>query len=96
TFNDALSTLHTIGACSEVTFNVRPGTYNEQLNINYFNGTSTTFTAENGDSSSVIITQPDVHILKFTNAFNVKFRKLSFIQTGIPTEDAIIISNFSI
>jgi len=96
TFNDALSTLHTIGACSEVTFNVRPGTYNEQLNINYFNGTSTTFTAENGDSSSVIITQPDVHILKFTNAFNVKFKKLSFIQTGIPIEDAIIISNFSV
>src|ERR1035437_2825162 len=59
-FTTAVTALVSNGVCGPVTFNVRPGTYSEHFTIPQITGTSysntITFTAENGDSSSVLLT----------------------------------------
>ncbi len=60
TFTDAANALNSFGVCGPVVFNVRPGTYNEQVTLNSVQGTSAvntiTFQSETGDSSDVILT----------------------------------------
>lgn len=58
-FNAAVSVLNNIGISGKVTFNVRPGTYQEQVKLREIKGTSAEnrviFKSENGDSTSVIL-----------------------------------------
>jgi len=57
TFADAVSDLNTYGLCGPTVFNVRPGTYNEQLSIGNITGTSATntvtFQSETGNPADV-------------------------------------------
>lgn len=58
TFGEALDDLEIFGICDTVTFLVRPGTYTEQILLTDIAGSEeslVTFTAENGDSASVIL-----------------------------------------
>ncbi|MBO9703531.1 MAG: right-handed parallel beta-helix repeat-containing protein [Sporocytophaga sp.] len=57
TFNAAIAVLNNIGIAGKVTFNVRPGTYQEQVRLREIKGASAErriiFQSENGDSTSV-------------------------------------------
>lgn len=59
TFNAAVTDLETNGVSGPVTFNVRTGTYNEQIRINTFTGASlsnmVTFQSETGNSDDVVL-----------------------------------------
>ena len=58
-FTQAAEVLNKAGVLGAVTFNARPGTYNEQVSLVQFPGsscaTTVTFQSENGDSSSVVL-----------------------------------------
>lgn len=79
------------GICGAVTFDFRPGTYQDTLSIPSIVGSSTvniiTFQSENGDSSSVIIsdfaiaaTTSQYCVLRLRGLQNVTFNKLTFKQ----------------
>ena len=59
TFNDAVSDLENNGVSGPVIFNVRSGSYNEQVKISTFSGASSTntviFQSETGNSDEVIL-----------------------------------------
>lgn len=59
TFNDAITDLVNYGVCDSVVFNVRSGTYNEQITLPIVGGTSVsnniTFQSETGDTADVRI-----------------------------------------
>ncbi|MBL0007202.1 MAG: right-handed parallel beta-helix repeat-containing protein [Saprospiraceae bacterium] len=68
---------------------VRPGTYNEQLTVPWIPGASFSqviFTAENGDSSSVILqfdpTNTNKHVVKLENASGITWEKMTFNALG--------------
>ncbi|MBP8033420.1 MAG: T9SS type A sorting domain-containing protein [Bacteroidia bacterium] len=85
----AVNTLTVNGVCGPVTFNIRPGTYNEKITIPNVAGTSSlntiTFQAENGDSSSVIIQSNNGsvgnYIIRLDAARFVNIQKLSLVTT---------------
>ncbi|HRS54451.1 MAG TPA: hypothetical protein P5250_07065, partial [Bacteroidales bacterium] len=88
----AVTALNTQGISNSVIFNIRPGTYTEQITLNTINGASATktvtFQAENGDSTSVIISYPSS--TTNTNNFTIKlngsdyitFKKLTIKRSG--------------
>jgi len=91
TFNDAVLALTSAGISCPVVFKVRNGTYNEQIEMLPFPGSSSvntvTFESESGDSSSVIITsnydissQP--HTILLNGVKHIRFNKISFGKTG--------------
>jgi hypothetical protein len=89
TFTEAADSLEANGVCGPVVFMVRPGTYNEQHAFGSIPGASVTntitFESENGDSTSVILTNTLVSnptVVTLTNADHMVFRKLTF-STGI-------------
>ena len=85
-FTTAISALSTSGISGNVTFNVRPGTYTERFEINSIPGNSATRTitiqAENGDSSSVILSNPTAtnttnFLIAIFNTQNVNIKKMT-------------------
>ncbi|MBE0643706.1 MAG: T9SS type A sorting domain-containing protein [Bacteroidetes bacterium] len=94
TFDEALTDLHDNGLCGPVVFNVRPGTYNEQValgsagrgTISGVSATNTiTFQSETGNRGDVTVTfssltgNPTLYI----NATNyVTFRNMTFRATN--------------
>lgn len=92
TFTDAVNALNSFGVCSAVIFNVRPGTYSEQVEIGAVDGSDSvntiTFQSENGDSSSAILTYASTistanYTVKFNGSHYVTFRQLT-LQAGGP------------
>ncbi len=86
-FTAAASALSTQGISGNVTFNVRPGTYTERIQINAIPGSNAnrtvTFQAENGDSSSVLLlsttaTNGTNYLVSLQNVARVTFKRLSF------------------
>ncbi|MFN5317582.1 MAG: right-handed parallel beta-helix repeat-containing protein [Bacteroidia bacterium] len=86
-FTAAAAALNTSGISGNVTFNVRPGTYNERINISSVPGNSAsrtiTFQSENGDSSSVLMVQTSAtnannYVVNVLNTQNVVFKRMSF------------------
>lgn len=59
TFNDAVDALHAYGVCGAVVFNVRQGTYTEQVQINAIGGVSAintvTFQADPANSTAAVL-----------------------------------------
>ncbi len=84
TFTDAVNTLKTAGISCPVVFQVRPGTYNEQIEVDSIVGASDintiTFQAEDGDSTSVLLTYEGpsglTYLVQFNNAHFVNLKKL--------------------
>jgi len=106
TFNDAVTALSSNGINGSVVFNVRPGTYNERVSIPSITGSSAantiTFQAENGDSSSVILTQvssatiANNYTLQLNGCNYVIFNQLSISRTGANTYSVVVeIANMS-
>ncbi len=92
TFKAAINELNNYGICDHVIFNVRPGTYTEQLLINSIVGTiatskTITFQSENRDSTSVILqyastTDAANYTLKFNYTGRIIFRNMTIAATG--------------
>jgi PKD repeat protein len=82
TINDAVEVLNSSGVTCPVQFNIRPGIYNEKIEIFNIPGTSSsntvTFTSENQDSSSVnIFKTGGGYCLTLNGAKHVIFDKVS-------------------
>src|SRR5688572_16544157 len=85
TFTAAINALVTNGVSGPVTFNVRNGTYTEQLSISAVAGVSAVneviFQSENLDSTLVTLTYnattlANPHTLKFNGGQYITFRKM--------------------
>ena len=86
TLTAAANALNTLGISGNVTFNIRPGTYNERINIQSVPGNNASrnilFKAENNDSASVVITTTsasniDNYVVAVQNTQNVQFSRLT-------------------
>jgi len=91
TFAAAIADLNTIGLCGPVVFNVRQGTYTEQIDLGAFVGSSptniVTFQADPANTAAAIITHSasataDNYVVKFSGAENVIFDSLTISATG--------------
>jgi pectin methylesterase-like acyl-CoA thioesterase len=92
-FSAAISSLATNGICGSVVFNVRSGTYSEQLTIPAIVGTNIsntiTFQSESNDSTSVILTFPTAtsistpnYTLKINGCDHTHFSKITLSRVG--------------
>lgn len=89
TFNAAISDLILKGVCSAVTFNVRAGTYPEQLSIPAIQGSSAvntiTFQSESGINTSVIVSNNaagNTFTILLNNADHILFKSMSIKKTN--------------
>ena len=100
----AATALNTSGISGNVTFNIRPGTYSDLLNIQSVPGNNASrtilFKSENNDSSSVVIsnatlTQLNYRLVNVGNTQNVQFSRLTIAgpQTGTY---GVVMSIFSV
>lgn len=84
TFSLAAAALNSQGVNGPVTFNVRPGTYNESVTINNITGATATnhitFQSENGDQNSVIISNPSNTVVLNASRY-VTFRDMTINAT---------------
>jgi gliding motility-associated-like protein len=90
TFKAAVAAMD-CGINDDVTFNVKPGTYNEQVRIPRINGAGVdarvTFQSENGNAASVILTYASTkvdtnYVLKLDSASYLTLRNLTVTATG--------------
>ena len=86
----AVEALSAGGIAGPVTFKIRPGSYNEQVSILSFPGSScerpVIFEPESGDSASVVLTYNSGsganYVVQLNGADGIQFRKLSFRPTN--------------
>lgn len=92
-FNDAITAMSSRGICGSVTFNVRPGIYNEQITLTQLPGMGQNnpvlFKNTSSDSSRVVITLASTTAtgnnnaaLQLRGADYVGFRGITFERTG--------------
>ena len=97
TFAAAANALSTYGVCGPVVFNVRNGTYNDQISLQSIAGTSSTntitFQSESGDSSLVKLTYPTAvgvnYIVRLIGQSYVTFKQVTLEATG-PTYASVV------
>ena len=90
TFSDAVSDLNTYGLCGPVTFNVRSGTYHEQLSLQDITGSSSTntvtFQSETGNPADVTLTHNSSsstnYVVEFADAEHVTFKDMTMTATN--------------
>jgi len=91
TIADAANALSSSGICGPVVFNIRPGTYNQQVILDNVAGTSASntiiFQSESGDSTDVVMQYaPSLssvnYTLKIWNTDYVTFRNLTISTNG--------------
>ncbi len=98
---EAINTLVTSKMCAPVIFNIRNGTYNEQVSMPAITGSSKintiTFEAETGDSTKVILTYPSSskktdsnYVIQLDSATNTIFKHISIVRTGTNANAAVI------
>jgi hypothetical protein len=91
-FAAAVAALNANGLCGPVVFNVRPGTYTEQVNINAINGASAantvTFQSETGNRADVTLTYAastsgtGSATLNMNGTDYVTFQNMTIVATG--------------
>lgn len=90
TFTLAVADLNTRGVCGAVVFNVRDGSYNEQISIGSINGTSATntvtFQSQSLDSTKATLWYASGSATNYTVQLNgadyITFKKLTIARTG--------------
>ena len=101
-FTDAVNDLNTVGVTGAVIFNVRTGTYTEQIIINQITGASITntitFQSESGDSTDVILTQSiatfgDNYTIKLDGADYITFKSMTISATNGSNNRVIELTN---
>ena len=95
TFTKAVAAINSRGICGPVTFNVRNGSYKEQIRIGSIIGTSAvntvTFQSQNLDSTKVILTyassssSANDYTLELDSSNYINFRKMTIQRTGTNT-----------
>jgi parallel beta-helix repeat protein len=100
TFTAAVSALNSQGVTGPVVFQVRAGTYNEQISISQFSGSSATntvtFQSQNNDSTSVTLTYPSSasntnnYTLQLNGADYVFFKQITIQRSGT-ANNAIVV-----
>lgn len=90
-FSDAIASLEKNGVCGPVTFNVRSGTYNEQVVVPAFRGSSNvntiTFRSESGNREDVVLTYASEDYdrnftLQLNGTSHVSFQHMTLEATG--------------
>jgi hypothetical protein len=91
TINDAVTAMNTFGVCGPVTFDIRTGTYNEQIQLTEVIGASATntitFRSEAGHRDSVIISfastlSTENYTVQFEGADFMRFEQVTIEATG--------------
>lgn len=89
-FSEAANALNAFGVSCAVTFNVRAGTYDEQISFGEIFGSSPVntvrFTSESGNAADVILTHnsdyPNFHTVRFDGSDNIRFDHLTVEGTN--------------
>ncbi|MAT40501.1 MAG: hypothetical protein CL946_12970 [Ectothiorhodospiraceae bacterium] len=99
-FSDAIADLETYGVCAPVVFKVRPGTYDEQLEIGGITGVSAsntvTFESESGLNNDVDLTfnaTSDNWVVRLNSSSYIAFRNMTVTATGSSDGRVIVIEN---
>jgi parallel beta-helix repeat protein len=91
TLNDAVYAIENCGIDSPIVFNIAPGTYAEQLDIDNIIGASdtntVTFQSLSGDSTSVILqynvsSSTDNYVVRLNSASHIHFRNITVSALG--------------
>jgi hypothetical protein len=102
TLSDAISALVSQGISGPVVFNIRAGTYNEQITIPYISNVSSTntitFESESGDSVDVILTytptgSSDNFTVKLDGADYITFRNMTLSTGGTEYSNILLCIN---
>ena len=103
-FSTAVAAINANGVCGPVVFNVRSGTYTQQIAIGAVNGTSSTntitFQSESGVRTDVILkygasSSANPHTLKLDGADFIRFRNMTIKTTGSSYARAVVIEGGS-
>lgn len=83
TITEAIDSLESAGVSCDVFFNIKPGTYNNQYEIDSVNYAtlpySVTFQSQTGDSTDVILTTDSTdYIFKLNGVDNIRLKHLTF------------------
>ncbi len=98
----AVSDLNNFGICGPVVFELRPGTYNENIELNDIAGSSAThtltFQSESGDSTDVILSYTSsgsiFHTLKLNGTRYATFKNLTIRHGGTGFQgNAVVLEN---
>lgn len=81
-FTEAINALEFNYGLDSLIFQVRPGTYHEQLIIKTNNFRHITFEGESGDSTDVILEYPDDYALRIEGASHFTFRNMTISGKG--------------
>ncbi|MDT8323682.1 MAG: T9SS type A sorting domain-containing protein [Bacteroidota bacterium] len=101
-FADAVDDLNQFGVCGPVVFNVRTGTYTEQVELRDITGASAvntvTFQSESGVTGDVTLTYAasgsgDNHVLFLNGASHVTFKDMTLEATGASYARVIVIDD---
>lgn len=103
TIQEAVDSLQSIGICDSVIMMIRPGTYTEQITIPFIPGIfgkQIRFTAENGDSTSVMVqfnadTSQGNFVLGFNNAYNIVWENMTLTALGNSQARVIQLGTYS-
>lgn len=92
--------LNNFGLCGAVTFNIRTGTYNEQISLGAIPGSSDkntiTFQSETGNKADVIISSPatssavDNFTVKLNGTSFITFKNLTIERSGTGTYSTVV------
>lgn len=102
TFNAAVSALVSAGVSGPVTFNVRPGTYNEQISITAVTGTSgtntVTFQSQTGNRTDVVLTYAATGtgnnwVVNLNGVSHIIFNEMTLQSTGVTFSNVVIMDN---
>ena len=104
TFTDAVNDLNSYGLCGPAVFNVRPGTYNEQIVLEAIDGSSAantvTFRSETGNAADVTLTYNATssgsnYVVRLTGASFIIFEDFTVTATGSSYAHAVEIESNS-
>ena len=102
TITAAVADLMLHGVCDSVIFNIRNGTYNENLDINHFNSSGAgivVFQSESGNAANVIITKAynvtgTNRLIEIENNSHLRFKNLTCKVTGTACSNAFYITSY--
>lgn len=104
TFAQAVSAMGTAGLAGAVTFNVRNGVYNEQVNLTPVSGISAvntvTFQAESGNRNQVVLnyaatSAADNYVVQFNGASYFRFKNMTLTASGNGSYGTVALFNNS-
>lgn len=102
TISAAIAALVTAGACDTVTFNIRTGTYSEELDIPFLTiapGAVVIFQSETGNANDVTITRNYTsgstnRMIEITNASHLRFKDLTLKVTGTVCSSVVYMTSY--